>query len=272
MTQTILLTGAAGRIGAALRPMLRSRYNHVVLSDQHEIADLAENESFRGGALHDVDAMSRVCEGVHGIIHMGGQPTENAWEVVDASNIQGMMATMTAAHAAGVERFVFASSSHVVGMYPRTRKIGAGDKVRPDTRYGLSKAFGEALCALFADRHGMRCLSIRIGNVSETPADLRRLSIWLHPEDLFQLVTIGLEHPDLHNEIVFGCSDNARGFWDNKTAFDLGYRPKYRSEDHANAALAAQAKMPADPIGDRLQGGSFTTPEFDGDIERTLRS
>lgn len=270
MTPTILLTGAAGKIGAALRPMLCARYDHVVLSDRHEITDLAENESFRGGVLDDPEAMARVCEGVHGIVHMGGQPTEDSWAVVNASNIQGMMTTMTAAYAAGVERFVFASSNHVVGMYPRTRKIGAGDKVRPDTRYGLSKAFGEALCALFADQHGMRCLSIRIGNVTETPADLRRLSIWLHPEDLFQLVMIGLEHPDLHNEIVYGCSDNARGFWDNKTAFALGYRPKHRSEDHAEAALVDQARMPADPIGDRLQGGSFATPEFDGDIERTF--
>ncbi len=118
----------------------------------------------------------------------------------------------------------------------------------------------------------MRCLSIRIGNVTEKPADLRRLSIRLHPEDLFQLAVIGLEDPDLHNEVVLGCSDNAISFWDNAPAFALGYRPAHRPEDHREQAMAAQAALPPDPVGDRLHGGAFGALEFDGDIERTLWS
>jgi uronate dehydrogenase len=183
-----------------------------------------------------------------------------------------MMTLMQAAHAAGVQRVVFASSNHAIGMYPRNRRIGAGDPIRPDSRYGLSKVFGEALCSLYADKHGMRCLSIRIGNVSDRPEGLRRLSVWLHLEDFFQLVTIGLEHPELHNEIVFGVSDNARGFWDNSAAFRLGYRPRHRAEDYRDEVLAAQAEQGDDPIGDRLQGGPFATIEFDGDLDRTLWS
>ena len=39
----------------------------------------------------------------------------------------------------------FASSNHAVGFYPRHRTIGIDAPVRPDSRYGVSKAFGEAL-------------------------------------------------------------------------------------------------------------------------------
>ncbi len=272
MTKIILLTGAAGDIGSRLRPMLRARYDRVILSDREEIDDLQEGEQFRQATLDDAKAVAAMVAGVDGIVHLGGQPVEAPWEVVDASNIQGMQTVMSAAHAAGVQRFVFASSNHAIGMYPRHRRIGVNDPVRPDGRYGLSKAFGEALCALYADKHGMRCLSIRIGNVSDKPADLRRLSIWIHPEDLFQLTTIGLEHPDLHNAIVFGASDNARSWWDNAPAFALGYRPEHRAEDHRDYALQQNEALKPDPIGDHLQGGGFGSAEFDGDLDRALWS
>ena len=80
---------------------------------------------------------------------------------------------------------------------PRQRRVGIGDPVRPDSRYGVSKAFGEAIGALYAYKHGLRVACLRIGNFGDTPVDVRRLSIWLKPEDLVQLIRIGLEHPDL---------------------------------------------------------------------------
>ncbi len=272
MSQTILLTGASGDVARQLRPRLRARYGKLILSSRSPIADLAEGETHRAAALDDPEAVLAACEGVDGIVHLGGQSVEAPWETVDAANIQGMMNTLEAARRQGVKRLVFASSNHAVGMYPRNRRTGADQMARPDSRYGLSKVFGEAACALYADKHGLRCLSIRIGNVAEQPADRRRLSIWLHPDDLMQLCVIGLEHPDLHNAVVFGVSENDRSFWDNRAAFDLGYRPQHRAEDHVATALASQAKLASDPIGDALVGGGFASAEFDGDLERTLWS
>jgi uronate dehydrogenase len=162
---------------------------------------------------------------------------------------------------------VFASSNHAVGFYPRSRRIGPDHRVRPDSRYGVSKAFGEALGALYAAKHGLRVTSIRIGNFGDTPVDERRLSIWLKPEDLVQLVRIGLEHPDIRCQIFFGVSDNARGWWDNAEAFRFGYRPSGRAEDFRDAALAAQAKIAPDRIADWYEGGPFCSDEFDGDAE-----
>ena len=266
----ILLTGAGGGVARWLRPMILKRYGQLSLSDMAPLDDLAKGEDFRLAALSDFDAVSAACTGIDAIVHLGGQSVEAPWPVIRDANIDGAYNIFEAARMNGVKRVVFASSNHAVGMYARERRIGVNQPVRPDTRYGVSKAFGEALGSLYADKHGIRVLSIRIGNVDVRPADERRLSIWLHPDDLFQLVTIGLEHPDLHNEIVYGVSRNARTFWDNETAFRLGYQPKHAAEDHAEFALAEQAKLPPDATGDRLQGGGFCTDEFTGDIERTL--
>jgi uronate dehydrogenase len=162
---------------------------------------------------------------------------------------------------------VFASSNHAVGFYPRQRKIGTDEPVRPDSRYGVSKAFGEALGALYAYKHGLRVTCIRIGNFADAPVDLRRLAIWISPEDLVQLIRIGLEHPDLRHEIFFGASHNERSWWDNEAAYRFGYRPTGRAEDFVAAALAEQKRLAANPIGDWYQGGPFCSDEYDSGFD-----
>lgn len=269
---TLLVTGAAGGVARMIRPMLLARYGQVRLSDRVDVGPLAEGETFVRADLNDADALAAACDGMTAVIHLGGQSTDADWATVDAANIQGCLSFFEAARRAGVARVVFASSNHAVGMYARTRKIGVNAPVRPDCSYGLSKAFGEALGALYADKHGLRVLSIRIGNVDPKPADVRRLSMWLHPEDLVQLCAIGIEHPDLHNEIVYGVSDCIRGFWDNGNAHRLGYRPAHRAEDHLDHAFGQQATLAANPVGDQLVGGDMAANNFDGDLDRTLWS
>ena len=114
-------------------------------------------------------------------------------------------------------------------------------------------------------------LCLRIGNVGDRPLDKRRLSIWISPEDLAQLVRIGLEHPELRYEIFYGASDNERTWWDNHRAYAYGYRPTGRAEDHREHALAEQAKLTPDPVGDFFQGGTFCSAEFDGDASRVWK-
>ena len=141
---------------------------------------------------------------------------------------------------------------------------------RPDSRYGVSKVFGEAVGALYADKHGLAVTCLRIGNFGDKPLDHRRLSIWLKPEDLVQLCRIGLDHPDIHFEILYGASYNERAWWDNHRAYDLGYRPTGRAEDFREHAFAEQAKLGPDPVGDFYQGGAFCSMEFDGDASKII--
>jgi uronate dehydrogenase len=262
----ILMTGAAGEIGTQLRNLLPPLYPDLVLSDVKRPPDLAPSETFKSADLAIPAEVEAICEGVHGILHFGGFSVEGPWDNILQSNIIGCYNLFEAARKQGVKRVVFASSNHAVGFYPRQRRIGTDDAVRPDSRYGVSKAFGEALAALYAYKHGLRVTSIRIGNFADAPVDKRRLSIWLSPDDLVQLIRIGLEHPDIRYEIFYGASDNDRSWWDNEAAFRFGYHPEGRSEDHREAALAAQAKLAADPIGDWFQGGPFCSDEYEGDV------
>jgi uronate dehydrogenase len=263
-----LITGAAGGIGTRLRRLLKGVYPVLRLSDRVRPADLAADEEFVAADLTEPAAVDRAVAGMQGIIHLGGVSVERPWDEILPANIVGIYNLFEAARKAGVERVVFASSNHILGFYPRHRRLGTAVIPRPDSRYGVSKVFGEALGALYADKYGLRVLTIRIGNVNDKPIDVRRLSIWILPEDLVQLIRIGLEHPDLHYEVVYGVSDNVRGWWDNETAYRLGYRPTGQSERWSTDALAAQAKLPPDPVGDRLQGGTFCSLEYAGDPDR----
>jgi uronate dehydrogenase len=267
--QTVLVTGAAGHIGGRLRKLMKGQYPDLCWSDLKTPLDLAPEEKFVKADLAVMSEVERIVQGVQGIVHLGGFATEGPWDTILNSNIVGCYNLFEAARRAKVERIVFASSNHTVGFYPRQRKIGVDEPVRPDSRYGVSKAFGEALGALYAYKHGLRVTSIRIGNFGDAPVDKRRLSIWLAPQDLVQLIRIGLEHPDIRCEIFFGCSDNVRSFWDNEAAFRFGYRPAARAEDHAAAALAADAKLPPDQIGDWYQGGPYCSDKFEGGIDRS---
>jgi len=264
----IVFTGAAGGIGTMTRPLLVKLYPGLVLSDRVEPKDLQSGETFIKADLTKPEEVAAAVAGAHSVIHLGGHSVEGTWDQILNANIIGCYNVFEAARQAGVKRVIFASSNHAVGFYPRKRKIGTNVTVRPDSRYGVSKAFGEALGALYSDKHGMAVTCLRIGNVGERPLDVRRLSIWISPEDLVQLFQIGLDHPDIRFEILYGASDNAASWWDNSRAAALGYRPTGKAEDHRAHAEAEQARIGPDPVGDIFQGGTFTSAEFTNDVKR----
>jgi uronate dehydrogenase len=263
----VLITGAAGGIGRRIRPLLRGAYPALRLSDVVAI-EPGQGEEFVAADLADLAAVERLCAGVDGIIHLGASSVEDAWEPVLQNNIIGGYNVFEAARRQGVRRIVFATTNHVVGFYRRQRTIDHAVMPRPDSRYGVSKAFGEALGRMYADKYGLGVFNIRIGNVWEEPVDRRRLSIWISPRDLVQLMRIGLDHPEIHFEIVYGVSDNARAWYDNANAYRLGYQPQDRAEDYAASATQADLEIPPDPIGEAFQGGGFCTMEFSGDVTK----
>jgi len=267
-SRRIVFTGAAGGIGTMTRPLLAGLYPGLVLSDRVEPPKLKARETFVKADLTKPKQLAALLKGAHSVIHLGGHSTEGSWDQILNANIIGCYNLFEEARKAGVERVIFASSNHAVGFYPRKRKIGAHVTVRPDSRYGVSKAFGEALGALYADKHGMAVTCLRIGNVGPRPLDVRRLSIWISPEDLVQLFRIGLEHPDIRFEILYGASDNAASWWDNSRARALGYKPVGKAEDHRAHAEAEQKKIGPDPVGDLFQGGTFASAEFTNDVKR----
>ena len=265
----VLLTGAAGDVGRRITPLLKAIYPELVLSD---LAAPAETHglAFRKAELGSLAEVQAAVAGVDGIIHLGGFSVEGPWETILNANIAGCYNLFEAARLAGVTRIIFASSNHAAGFYPRDETIPAEAPPLPDSRYGVSKAFGEALGALYAMKHGIGVTSLRIGNVGEVPLDVRRLAIMLHPEDLVQLIRIGLEHPDIVNEVFYGVSGNTRSWYDNSRAEAFGYKPKHDAESQVAYAEAEQKKLAPDLIADTYQGGTFCAAEYTADMAGVL--
>lgn len=267
----VLVTGAAGGIGTHLRRLLPAVYADIVWSDLKQPADLRASETFIKADLTKPDEIAAACRGVDGIVHLGGHSTEGSWETILNANIIGCYNLFEQARLAGVKRIIFASSNHAVGFYPRATTIPTDVIARPDSRYGVSKAFGEGLGAMYAYKHGIGVTSLRIGNLNDEPIDARRLSIWLKPEDLVQLIRIGLERPGLVYEVMYGVSDNKRSWYDNSHAASLGYKPAGRSEDYAATVLAKEAAAGADAVAAFYQGGTYCADEYTADFA-TLKS
>lgn len=265
--KTVLITGAAGDVGSHLRHELAGRYI-LRLSDLRPVAKLAKGETFMKGDVASLKDMLKVTRGVGAIVHLGAYSVEADWDTILRANIDGTYNVFEAARRNGVKRILFATSNHAMGFYRRDETIDHRVYPKPDSRYGVSKVFGEALGSLYANKYGLEVFNIRIGNVNPRPLDKRRLSIWVSPRDIAQLVTIGIEHPDIHFEIVYGISGNTRAWYDNSNAQRLGYRPRDDSEAWAEQLL--RNDKPGDPLVERYQGGTFVLAELGGDPSRPL--
>ena len=255
--KTILITGAAGDVGTHLRRELAGKYR-IRASDLRSIRKIAEETVVRADIAKMADAL-RITKGVDAVVHLGGYSVEGPWEGILSANLTGCYNVFEAARRNGVKRILFPTSNHAVGFYRREQTIDHRVYPKPDSRYGVSKVFGEALGSLYADKYGMQVFCMRIGNVNPKPIDKRRLAIWFSPRDLAQLVTIGIEHPDIRFEIVYGISGNKRAWYDNSNAYRLGYRPQDDSEIYAAEVLARE--KPGDPVAEQYQGGVFCVAE-----------
>ena len=272
---TVLLTGAAGRIGSMLRPRLARPDRVLRLLD---IAPLppgpapaclpsAGTEEAVTASVTDLAAMTAACAGVDAVIHLAGIATEDAWAPVLDVNINGAYTVFEAARRAGVRRVVFASSNHAVGFVPRAAYPVADDaRPEPDTYYGVSKAAGEALAALYARRYGLETVCVRILSCFDRPQSARMLATWLSPDDAGRLFDACLTAPAPGFRVIYGVSANTRGGWVSLDgARALGYQPRDDAEDYAAEVLRGREPDPADPVF-RYLGGEFTLPSLDAPV------
>lgn len=253
----VLLTGAAGGLGQALREPLAGNCSVLRLSDRAPLGAPRANEEIVQADLADPQAVTVAMEGVDAVVHMGGISVEGPFEPILQANIIGVYNLYEAARSVGVKRLVFASSNHVTGFYRQSETITADAPPRPDGFYGLSKAFGENLSRFYFDRYGIETACIRIGSSFSEPRDRRMLATWLSYGDLHRLVTACLTTPLLGHSIIFGMSNNAVTWWDNARARHVGYVPQ-DSADPYREAMYARTDAPdlSDPAA-VYQGGAF---------------
>jgi len=261
----ILITGAAGAVGKVLRAGLTKRYDMLRLADIAPQAPAADGEEIVTFDATDLEAATRACQDIDCVIHLAGipvEPAENAWTSLLPANIVGTYTIFEAARRAGVKRMIYASSNHVVGFYRRDQTVDVDVPVRPDTLYGATKVFGEAVGRLYADKHGMSVSCVRIGSFREAPEDKRQLATWISYEDTTHLFRQIIDAPDFHYFTVYGVSDNDGVFWSNRGLEWLGYNPTSRGQ----ATAEQLEKWPDEsPVALMFQGGEFCNQDFDGD-------
>lgn len=253
---TVLITGAAGNLGAKLRHHLQGRYALRLLD-----RDPRGDTTIRAA---DLSVWSREWveqfQGVDVVVHLAADPTaQQTWPHLVAPNVDAVIHVYQAAVRGGVRRFVYASSNHVLGGYnndpqparlttetpprPGARYVVRGEQ-RDSTPYGSAKLFGERLGKCFAESHGLEVIAVRIGWVQ--PGDNRAEDIprerdswfrlmWLSNRDFCQLMERCLVAPLPECFVVVnGMSNNTGMRWDiEQTRRVLGYQPEDNIENAA---------------------------------------
>lgn len=266
----VLITGAAGNIGTVLRAGLPAHGWVPRSFDLTAVADPAPGEQTVVGDVTDADAVHSAMDGVAAVVHLAGIAGEAPYDEIRRVNIDGTHQVFDAARLAGVRRVVFASSNHAVGFAGRTHLLPAEIPPRPDTFYGLSKAFGEALGQLYADRYGMDVVALRIGSFRDLPSQPRHLSTWLSPEDCVRLVHAALSAHHRGFAAVYGISANTRGWWDHTPGHALGYHAEDDAEEYAEEILAEHGEIDRTAVEYTRVGGEYCRPEFDVEPIRRL--
>lgn len=272
----IAITGAAGVVGSALRQELLGRGYALRLLDLQPIHDCTADEDCAVVDICDQARMATLLTGCDAVIHLAACTTDAPWSDQVRLSIEGTISLFDACRAAGVRRVTYASSHHVVGLHPRPPNgppLNDHTVLRPDSRYGVGKAFGESMGAMYACKYDMQVLAIRIGNVNTRPIDRRRMGNWISWRDLGQLVAIGIEHPDLVFEIVYGISDATGHHYDNASAYALGYAPQdafgpFEAQVLAEDPPPAHGSDASRMANEFTLGGHFSGSEFVGDPAR----
>ncbi|MBP1988376.1 NAD-dependent epimerase/dehydratase family protein [Halolamina salifodinae] len=262
----VLVTGSEGRVASGIKQHLGEDHEFVYLDredapDVDYVADIADYEAIRPAF-----------DGVDAVVHLAANPTtEASWESVQQSNLAGTRNVLEAASDAEVERFIFASSIHAAGMWEEEGKpdvyeldddtnVTVDDDERPDSYYGVSKAYGEDMGRFYIETreypkrfYAARIASVRGGLYDNPYGDaekgveegewergsekyteqVKRLKgTWLSLRDWAQLVELCLTDEETEFGIFFATSDNPRSWFDlEHTKELLGYEPEDSASD-----------------------------------------
>lgn len=232
----LAVTGSQGTIGGPLCDDLAA---------DHDVLRLDVGSPEGSADVRDLRAMIHALRGCDTVIHLAGVVAVDAdWESVYTTNIGGTYNVFEAARINGLTRIIFASSNHCVGMHevrmaPALYEPASGfvldtsSPYRPDSLYGVWKAFGETLGRFYSDAHGLQVACIRIGsitsaddprhesvlqssgwlNLTDEEKFKRYAATWMSQRDFARLVRAILAR-DVPYSVVYGVGDNATRFWD----------------------------------------------------------
>ncbi|HEX3051983.1 MAG TPA: NAD(P)-dependent oxidoreductase [Aggregatilineaceae bacterium] len=227
---SILITGGTGKIGSCFARFAADKYT-IRLVDRAQPREPLPGETLIAD-LQNLDICRAACQDMDMVIHLAADADPDADFLTSLlpNNIIATYNMFRAAHEAGCQRFIYASSAHVVSAYPPDIQINASMPIRPRNLYGVSKCFGEALAAYYAYTVGLPTIVLRIGAYifPEEYAAFSRdeLDAFLSPDDFNQLLIQCLETPDITFAIAHALSDNRFKRLDLTATRELfGYHP-----------------------------------------------
>ena len=179
--RSILITGGAGFIGShAAALFLREGWRVGVLDDFNDFYDPSIKrrnlaalpcpvELFEGD-IRDASAVRRAfARGWDTVLHLaaraGVRPSIKEPELYVQTNVAGTLHVLDAAVAAGVKKFLFASSSSVYGAADEVPFREDAPLRRTFSPYAATKAAGEQLCSTYSHLHGLPVVSLRFFTV-----------------------------------------------------------------------------------------------------------
>jgi len=149
---TVLVTGAAGRVGSRLVPRLLPQCGEVriLVRDPDRVGSLlALGAEPVVGDITDTGVAERAVKGVDSVVHLA--TVFRPGPEIEAVNVTATAALARAALAAGAERFVYLSTNQVYGP-GRGRPALETDEPEPDRPYSQTKTVAErSLLGLFRD-------------------------------------------------------------------------------------------------------------------------
>ena len=168
----VLVTGGAGFIGANLIRMLMDQESEVVVVDNLSTSDRAYLEGLDVELyekdIRNPDDLLPCFDGVDAVIHLAayGNVVDSIQSPVEnfRVNAQGTLNVLEASRAAGVEKFVMASTGGAL-MGNAPPPVDEHSVPQPISPYGASKLAGEGYCSAYATSYGMNTACCRFGNV-----------------------------------------------------------------------------------------------------------
>ena len=226
-----------------------------------KIGSTYSGETYIKADLANFDEVNALMDGAEMIMHFGALSDEDTFDKILSSNIIGAYNVWEAAARNHVNRVIYASSIHAVGMYPKNEHIGINVPHRPDTFYGLAKCFAEDLASLYWDKKQVEAVCLRILSCAKVTSS-RALGSWLSYDDLILLVKRAIDAPTTGFSIIYGVSNNDRTPVDNSEASFLGYKPKDNAEQYADKILRNANKVNKNDPAHIFHGGPFAAVEL----------
>jgi len=245
----VLITGAAGRVGRALRKELATAGHELRLTDIKPIEN-PEGESFVLDVA-DWPAVQNASKGMDAVIHLayGSARTDDNQTDIHLNyevNAKGTHYLLLAAEQSGVKRFIYTSTLSIFGL-SRELAVGNLDENSPPNfmlPYGLTKWMGEEVCQMFAKRGKLSIVCLRLCGVT-LPSEWEEYKRWeptvadpvahrsrrmaTHVEDVAHAIHLALTVPDIRYEVLHIASDNkGRVTSIDRAKKVLGFWPKYK--------------------------------------------